>query len=137
MRNFFGKLGEKFRTFMQGRYGNDNLGRFTIALALVLMIAYLITKLYPLYIIELALLIISIFRSFSRNVEKRYAENQKYLRIKGKIKNWFKNIGKPKTDLQHKIYHCPSCKQKVRVPKGKGRIAITCPKCSTQFIKKT
>ena len=78
------------------------------------------------------------FRIFSRNVQKRYAENQAYLMKTYKIRNWFQN--QKNIWQQRKVYHiytCPSCKQKIRIPKGKGKIEVRCPKCGTTFIKKS
>ena len=77
-------------------------------------------------------------RIFSRNVQKRYAENQAYLMKTYKIRNWFQN--QKNIWQQRKVYHiytCPSCKQKIRIPKGKGKIEVRCPKCGTTFIKKS
>ena len=144
MRNFFARLGERFRNFMIGRYGTDNLSKFVLIVALVLLVAeYIFSSIESLatvaailsYVV-LALLIWNIFRTMSKNHQKRYAENQAFLRIKSDVADSFKNLF-GKGDKTHKIYRCPACKQKVRVPKGKGRIAITCPKCKTQFVKKT
>lgn len=77
-------------------------------------------------------------RIFSRNISKRYDENQRYLAKTQKIRTW---INKQKSlRQQRKIYHiytCPGCKQKIRVPKGKGKIEIRCPKCGTTFVKKS
>jgi hypothetical protein len=68
----------------------------------------------------------AIFRMLSRNTYKRYQENKKYLRFVEQIR-----------DREHKYFDCPRCRQPVRVPRGKGKIAITCPKCREKFIKKT
>lgn len=83
-----------------------------------------------------ACVVYSYFRMFSRNVYKRAAENQKWLNKTYKIRAWF---SRQKTSVsQRKVYHiykCPSCRQKIRIPKGKGKIEVRCPKCSTTFIK--
>jgi peptidoglycan/LPS O-acetylase OafA/YrhL len=71
-------------------------------------------------------LFIAIFRSLSRNIYKRYEENRKFLVFFQKLK-----------DKDHRYYNCPRCRQQVRVPKGKGKISITCPKCREKFIKTT
>ena len=69
---------------------------------------------------------------------KMYAQNQKFLtwryRMVAKWSKWKERFAQRKT---HRFYKCPNCKQKVRVPKGRGKIAITCPKCRTEFIKKS
>jgi ribosomal protein L37AE/L43A len=69
---------------------------------------------------------IAIFRTLSRNTYKRYQENRKFLALQQRIK-----------DRDHRYFSCPRCKQTVRVPRGKGKIAISCPKCKEKFIKKT
>mgnify|MGYP000444185619 CR=1 FL=1 len=85
-----------------------------------------------------ALLIYTYFRMFSRQTYKRACENQAYLAKTAKVRHFFASqksiMAQRKT---HHIYKCPTCKQKIRVPKGKGRIEIRCPKCNTTFIKKS
>ena len=80
----------------------------------------------------------SYFRIFSKNIPKWYAENQKYLAMTMKLRQ---NFEKKKSELkQRRIYHiykCPGCGQKMRIPKGKGRIEVRCPKCGTIFEKKS
>ena len=90
------------------------------------------------YFLGWVLIIYCYFRVFSRNISKRYAENQKYLAKTYKLRTY---IQQQKNSLaQRKVYHiykCPGCKQKIRIPKGKGKIEIRCPKCGTTFIKKS
>lgn len=127
---------EKFMRFMAGRYGFDTFGKFTLIAALAAMVLSTFTQSYILSILSWALIIYTYFRMFSRQVYKRSAENQAFLSKTYKIRCWF---GKQKNILSqrktHHIYKCPSCKQKIRVPKGKGKIEIRCPKCSNTFIK--
>lgn len=130
MGKFFQKIGNGFRRFMQGRYGSDKLNTAILVAGLVISLLHLIM---PLFVLKWALMLISyvflgwaIFRMLSRNTYKRYEENRKYLRFLDKMK-----------DKNHKYFDCPRCRQSVRVPKGKGKIAITCPKCKEKFIKKT
>ena len=131
---FFQKLGYKLRggiqRFMAGRYGSDKLNMTLLVVALV---ACLITVFIPNPAVKLTLMalyyvlmVIAIFRMLSRNTYKRYQENRKFLQFFEKLK-----------DRDHRYYDCPRCRQQVRVPKGKGKIAITCPKCKEKFIKKT
>ena len=123
---------------MYGRYGVDSLGKFLVALAFIAIILSNITDSRILPLLSWILLIYAYFRMFSKQVYKRAAENQLFLSKTSKIRNWFykeKNMmAQRKT---HRIYKCPTCKQKIRVPKGKGRIEIRCPKCNTKFIKKS
>lgn len=132
---------ERLRRFMQGRYGADELSRAMIVGTLICFVLTWFTKglLYTvLYTVGVVLIIWSYVRMFSRNHTKRWAENQKYLSMKyavtGRIKREKNYARQRKT---HRIYSCPSCKQKIRVPKGKGKIEISCPKCRTKFIKRS
>ena len=133
---------EKLIRFMQGRYGIDQLSKFLLitGLAVVLLSAFFgetaVSMLF--YMFGWGVVIYCYFRIFSRNVQKRYAENQAYLMKTYKIRNWFQN--QKNIWQQRKVYHiytCPSCKQKIRIPKGKGKIEVRCPKCGTTFIKKS
>lgn len=129
---------ERFARFMMGRYGVDTLGKFNIGVVLGLIIINMFVGSGWLYGLELALLVVAYWRMFSRNIQKRYSENQWFVRRFGSIGAWFhrqKNYQAQKKD--YRIYKCPSCGQKVRVPKGKGRISIHCPKCGGDFIKKS
>ena len=133
---------EKLRQFMYGRYGSDNLSRFILVLALIAIILFYIFKILILYYVGLVLLVLNILRTMSRNHSARYRENEAYLRIRNGFTGFWKNLFSGKSssgaaDKTHRIYKCPSCGQKVRVPRGKGRIAITCPKCRTSFVKRT
>ncbi|MCM1103766.1 MAG: zinc-ribbon domain-containing protein [Clostridium sp.] len=122
--------------FMQGRYGMDQLGRALFWATMICLIISIFVRTKLFYFLALVLLVYSYFRMLSRNHAKRYAENQRYLAltagIRRKFSSWKKTNAQRKT---HHIYRCPNCKQKIRVPRGKGRIAITCPKCRTEFIK--
>lgn len=129
---------EKLRKLMMGRYGIDSLGRFLLGLALVTL---LLSRLYfreVLYIISLLIIIFVYYRIFSKNINRRYKENRIYIRYKSKIRNLFL---KQKYMFQqrriYRIYRCPGCRQKIRIPKGKGKVSITCPKCRTEFIKRS
>lgn len=132
------KMKQKFMHFMQGRNGMDDLARAINWVALALLIISLFTKWNVLYWIGFALIIYMYFRAFSKDIPKRYAENQKFrnLRYDANIKwnNMKKEFSQRKV---YRFYRCPMCNQKVRVPKGRGRICITCPKCRTEFVKKS
>ena len=128
--NFSVKLNAGLTRFMAGRYGNDKLGNAILSVGVVLCLVSLffrnsLVKMI-LTILAFILLFWANFRTFSRNTYKRYQENRRYLRFLDQLR-----------DKDHRYYSCPRCRQSVRVPKGKGKISITCPKCAERFIKKT
>lgn len=128
---------EKFQRFMWGRYGNDRLNQFLMAAALVCLVISLF-GLNIFYLLGFGLMIYAYFRMFSRKTVKRAAENQWFLRREMKVRSWFGSRKKAFAQRkEYRIYKCPNCKQKLRVPRGKGRIAIRCRKCGTEFIKKS
>ena len=122
--------------FMYGRYGIDSLGKFLVALAFITILLANIFESGLFSLLSWFFLIYAYFRMFSRYVYKRSAEIQTFLSKTSGIRNWFykqKNLMSQRKT--HRIFKCPTCKQKIRVPKGKGRIEIRCPKCNTKFIK--
>ena len=131
---------EKLMRFMQGRYGIDTFSRFLliVGLAVVFLAALLSDGIigFILYCVGWVLVIYCYFLMFSRNVSKRYGENQKFLARTAKIRGFFR--GQMNIWRQRRVYHiytCPNCRQKIRIPRGKGRIEVRCPKCGTTFIK--
>lgn len=137
----FQRMRERFAQFMVGRYGMDHFGRFLVYFSLALMIISLFFPKSVVYWLALAVLGYSYFRMFSRNTNSRYRENLKYLEYKNRVVAFWRsrNFGRCRTkqDPTKKIFKCPGCRQKVRVPRGKGAILITCPRCKTQFQKRT
>ena len=128
-RQFLDRLSAGFRSFMAGRYGTDKLGLTLLVAALVIsLISAFIGGVVSLILTLLYYLLMgwAIFRMFSRNTYARYEENRKFLRFFDQLK-----------DREHRYFECPKCRQSVRVPLGKGKIAITCPRCREKFIKKT
>ena len=135
---------DRFNKFMQGRYGVDDLSRFTMGVALVLIILAMFANIFSrtagstLDILGVAAIVYAYIRIFSRNIQQRYAENQKFLQMTSKFRLRFnkeKNLMKQRKT--HHIYSCPGCGQKIRIPKGKGKIEIECPKCHTKFVKRS
>ena len=127
---------ERMQRFMAGRYGNDQLNQFIVAI--ISMVLEIITRQSLFYTLTLVLLILAYVRVFSRNINKRYEENMKFLQKKDAILNKFRKQKYYAAQRRNfHIYTCPQCKQKIRIPKGKGKISITCPKCRTSFIKKS
>lgn len=135
----FRRFGESFRRFMYGRYGSDELNIALLIAAVAVSLINSILSLFlrsglvytriisPLfYLLMLGLLGYSLFRTFSRNIYARQKENR-----------WFRRQWQRLRDRKNRYYSCPKCRQTVRVPKGKGKISIHCPKCGEKFIKKT
>ncbi len=123
------------RRFMYGRYGVDQLNIFLLVTAVVLNLVSMVLSWFGavcaiigmvISLISYVLLLLCMFRLFSRNLEKRILENRRYLTWKSRV-----------LDRQNRYYRCPNCKQTVRVPRGRGKICIKCPKCSEKFIRKS
>ena len=124
--------------WMIGRYGNDQLSRDMNILAIILMLASYLTRIAVFYWLRFALFVLGLVRVFSRNRLRRSAENSAYLKWRYNVKTWFYMRKQHLASMKYyRFFKCRSCKQKLRVPKGKGKISITCPKCGTSFIKKT
>ena len=113
--------------FMNGRNGVDQLGLFLLILSVVLNLIGSFTRLPLLQMLAYIPLVLTLYRTFSRNVSRRYAENQKFTQFFARIKG----------RKNYCYFKCPSCKMQVKVPKGKGTIRITCPSCKEKFVKKT
>lgn len=132
---------EKLAKLMYGRYGVDQLGRAMLIFALVLCVLSLFVPRRLsgiIYYISLILIILMYIRMFSKNIHKRYQENNKYLSLKASFLRKFQR--EKEIFSQRRFYHfyrCPRCRQRIRIPRGKGRIEIRCPKCSQTFIKKS
>ena len=130
LQNFGAKMRSSLSHFMEGRYGTDKLNMFILVVGVILCLVSMFIRVtavnFVLTLLSYVCMFWAIFRSFSRNTYKRYQENRKFLMMLDKIK-----------DRDHRYFDCPRCRQPVRVPRGKGKIAITCPKCREKFIRKT
>ncbi len=128
----------RLEQFMLGRYGTDDFSKFLLALCLVLLVLNMFTRVQLLYLLALVLLVYCYFRMLSRNISARAAENQRYLdgtaNMRRTLRGWKNRVVQSK---DYHVYKCPSCGQKIRIPRGKGRICITCPKCRTEFEKRS
>ena len=134
----FNELRYRFTKFMQGRYGVDSLSRFLSGALLVFIILGMFIRIPFSGPITLAVLVILYWRMFSRNIPKRYEENQKFLRIKDKFLGRFSSFGSNMSQMKdYHIYKCPRCNQKIRIPRGKGHIMVRCPRCGFEFHKKS
>ena len=129
-RQLSAKLSASLRNFMMGRYGTDRLNMAILGVGLAASLLSVFFQSTPLnlvfFLLSYGMMFWAIFRSLSRNTYKRYQENRKFLQVFDRLK-----------DRQHRYFDCPKCRQMVRVPRGKGKIAITCPRCKEKFVKKT
>lgn len=126
---------DAIRRFMQGRYGSDALTLFLMCVGIGLNIVSMFVPF--LSFLALAIFVFAVWRMLSRNIYARQKENAAYLRSWQRVKSFFSGLG-PRADAKtHKHYKCSECRQEVRVPKGKGKILITCPRCGKKFEKKT
>ena len=123
---------------MQGRYGVDSLSRFLSIVLLVIIILGMFIRIPLSGTITLVILLILYWRMFSRNISKRYEENQKFLQIRDKLLGRFSDFGSNMSQMKdYHIYKCPRCNQKIRIPRGKGHIMVRCPRCGYEFHKKS
>ena len=124
------RIKQALRQFMAGRYGTDKLNMWILGGGLILCLISLFVNLAAVNLLltagSYAMMGLAIFRTFSRNTYKRYQENRRFLLWLDRVK-----------DRKHRHFSCPKCHQPVRVPRGKGKIIITCPKCKEKFPGKS
>lgn len=130
-----GKFKNWLYRVMYGRYGADELSRTLIFVSLTLTVISIFLRSYQyvyigVYSLSFIILAWVLFRTFSKNINKRYAENQRFV---GK-KNYLKQRWQDRKT--YKYFNCPKCNTHLRVPKGVGIVTITCKKCGTQFDRK-
>ena len=138
MRNFLERLRYKTACLMYGRYGNDALTKFLLVLGLILMLVSWLPHLGWVYFLAAAVLVWSLWRSFSRKLDRRRRELDRYLKIKNGFVNFFKlRRNKWRDRKTHVYFKCKKCKAVLRVPRGKGSIIVTCTRCGDRIEKKT
>ena len=126
------------RKIMYGRYGSDHFNVFLIIFYIVMATIAVITKLSIFLWIGYVPLLLSIFRTFSRNIYKRQMENQIFLKTSRPLVSWLvRQKNKIKHARTHKYFDCPKCNMHCRAPRGKGSITVTCPRCKHRFVKRT
>lgn len=125
------RIKEFLYRFMRGRYGTDELGKVTLYFSCILCIISSLTDLLLLYYLGMIGLIYSLYRCFSRNINTRMVENQRFLAMI--------NLNKLKFEQrkEYKIFKCKSCGRNIRVPRGKGKIEVTCPACGNKTRHRT
>lgn len=126
------------KKFMMGRYGGDQFSIFLIIISMVLTLLYYLTGSSLVFLLSYIPILAALYRMFSKDIQKRSLENYKFAAqirtLNLKIKKIQERIKASKT---HKYFKCANCKTSLRVPKGKGKILVTCPKCKTEVRKKT
>jgi len=128
---------------MYGRYGNDQLNVFILFASLPFGILSMIFGGFvglAFTLIQFVMLGFWAMRAFSKNIYKRQAENQGFLRFWNMLKGKFSGVSgffARLKDRKHKYFKCPKCKSRLRVPRGRGEITVTCPRCRNRFDKKS
>ena len=123
--------------FMYGRYGNDQFGHFLIGLGLVLILLEALTGFGLLTLLADVAVFYALFRMLSRNTYKRREENAKFLKKANPAIKWLRLQQTIRKDKEHRYFKCPSCSQYLRVPRGKGKITVTCRSCGASFQEKS
>ena len=125
------KIREFLYRFMRGRYGTDELGKATLYISCIFCIVSSLTDWIVLYYLGMIGLIYSLYRCFSRNINSRIVENQRFLKMI--------NLNKLKFEQrkEYKIFKCKSCGRNIRIPRGKGKIEVTCPACGNKTRHRT
>ncbi len=123
--------------FMYGRYGNDQLNLCLIGLYLVVYLLSAFTRVYALYWVSLVLMAVALFRLLSRNLARRREENVRFLQVVAPLVRWFRLQRTIRRDKEHRYFKCPNCGQQLRVPRGKGKITVTCRGCGASFQEKS
>lgn len=138
MKQFGYKFASKMAHFMYGRNGFDAMARVSYIAALVLMIINVFVQNNVIHFLWIVFFVYSMFRVYSKNIPKRYAENQKFL-SKTEVPRKYVKLAKLqwRDRATSRYYICSGCHQQIRVPKGKGKIEIRCPKCGNRFVRKT
>ncbi len=127
---------QKFQQFMYGRYGGDKFSLFLLIVALIVSIFG--SFFWPIALVADAIFIYVLFRMFSRNHAARQREYYAFLRFWTPVENWFKfQYTRFRDRNMYKYFRCPRCKQRLRAPRGKGKIQVTCQKCHNVFQIKT
>lgn len=131
-------LRDQFRRFMVGRYGMDELNRFLTAMTLVFIVLHLFIRNGVFFWLEVLCIVLVYMRMFSRNTGRRFGENQKFLHYEFYAREYMRNIKfRLKEARRYKIFRCPGCGQRIRIPRGHGKIEIHCRSCGRDFMGKS
>ena len=126
------------RNFMVGRYGQDHLNTALFVCAIAVWVLSLVIRTFFLRLLYFALIMLVLFRMLSRQIEKRRRENDRFLTwwwpLRRRLELQLRRLKESRT---HKFFRCPGCRNTLRVPRGKGKVNITCPKCGERFQRRT
>lgn len=125
------------RRMMAGRYGGDALGRFTLGLYLALYLLSLLTRWGLFSLLSLLAAAVTLYRMLSRNIPRRREENRRFLALTAPVSRWWRGVNMKRTDKAHKYFKCPNCGQQLRVPRGAGKLRVTCRSCGVSFEEKS
>ena len=126
------------RRFFYGRNGSDHLTVFIVVASLIISLIAQAARLPWLFLFYYAGIFLCFYRVLSRNLARRRAENQAFLQSAGAVTSWFRLKGKIIRERKtHRYLKCPGCRQQLRVPKGNGKICVTCSRCKMEFTRKT
>ena len=135
--SIFQKIRDGLRKFMAGRRGADELSLALLIVGAVLSMLSGILNLPVLHWLSLAIYIYALFRMLSRDLEKRYAENEAFLKLwRGKTQTVKQFVNRMKNMKKYKYFKCPECKSRIRLPRGVGEVTVTCGKCHHAFRQK-
>ena len=131
-------IDKKLRELMRGRNGADDIALVSVTVAILLAVINLFAKTRVLSALGLALVIYGVWRTLSKDTQRRARENAAFVRRLGPVRRWVQN---PKAAFEEarsfKHAKCPNCGQGVRVPRGKGKVRVTCPRCGTRFEERS
>ena len=130
----------KLKSFLQGRYGNDQLNLFLVisgCVVTLLLTLFIPARYYQFRSLGTVFYLIALFRTLSKNFPKRQKENAKFLQMSEPWRKYLFKKYNQYQDKSHRYFNCPQCHKTLRVPAGRGKINITCPHCNKHFKKKT
>lgn len=137
---------QRFTQFMQGRYGSDGFNRLICIMALIFLLCGMLLDGWMLTWLSAGLLAFAYYRMFSRNTTRRAQENAAYYQLQHMITGGLRTrLGAWNAKMRtraaqrktHRFFRCPQCGQELRVPRGRGKIEISCPKCHKTFLGKS
>ena len=126
-----------FQRLMYGRYGGDRLGQFLCGVGVALTLLNMLTGKTLFTILADVAIFYALFRMFSKNIPKRREENARFMRKAQPVTRWLRLQQTIRKDKAHRYFKCPNCSQYLRVPRGKGKITVTCRSCGASFQEKS